>query len=365
MFRSRSTPLLTARRNANVHDRCTRGIDVARLLLAGLEALPERLVRRTPQAAGEPVGSQHEPGHGLPGLRGPAAEPDPAHRQHAGRRVAGEQVRDRHPVVGEQAQPVAGAPLDDRRVGRPVGDEHPAELPVVPAERGYAGAGPVQDALLAGRRGARQLHRPLLEAVAARVHPAPERRHRARTAAPTAPPGTAPRRAGRRRRRRPRGPRTLALRWPNRRSAIVKASSVPAVASQVRKVPTVAAIQVAATRVQNDDTSTPGTTSSARCITIACPAMASAADRQPADGGGDRDQHGPDDHAEDTGHGRGRDQAPRRAGGHAGEQPVRREECQRADRPGHRHAHQVGGAQPGQHGVSVAVGGERGVTRAG
>ena len=56
----------------------------------------------------------------------------------------------------------------------------------------------------------------------------------------------------------------------------MKASSVPAVNNQVRKVPTVAAIQVAATRVQNDVTSTPGTTSSARCITTAWPAIARA-----------------------------------------------------------------------------------------
>ncbi len=155
------------------------GDHVARLLLAGLEALPEGLVRRTPEAAGQAVRPQHEPRHGLPGLLGPAAEPDPTHREHAGRRIAGEQVGDRHPVVGEQAEPVAGAALDDRRVGRPVGDEHPAELAVVPTERRYAGTRAVQDALLAGRRGARQLHGPLLEPVPAGVHPPPEVRHRA------------------------------------------------------------------------------------------------------------------------------------------------------------------------------------------
>ena len=73
------------------------------------------------------------------------------------------------------------------------------------------------------------------------------------------------------------GSGTVARFCPNRRSAAVNASSVPAVNIQVRNVPTVAAIQVAAMRVQNDDASTPGTTSRARCIATACPAMATAA----------------------------------------------------------------------------------------
>ena len=71
------------------------------------------------------------------------------------------------------------------------------------------------------------------------------------------------------------GSGTSALFRPNPRRAAVKASSVPAVASQVRKVPTVAAIHVAATSVQKDVTSMPGTTRIVRCITTACPVIAS------------------------------------------------------------------------------------------
>jgi hypothetical protein len=54
----------------------------------------------------------------------------------------------------------------------------------------------------------------------------------------------------------------------------VNASSVPAVNIQVRMVPMVAVTQVAPTRVQNDEVSTPGTTLRARCIATACPAIA-------------------------------------------------------------------------------------------
>ena len=60
-----------------------------------------------------------------------------------------------------------------------VGDQHATELAVVPPERGHVVAGAVQDALLAGRRGAGQLHGPLLEPVAAGGHPAGQGRHRA------------------------------------------------------------------------------------------------------------------------------------------------------------------------------------------
>ena len=64
---------------------------------------------------------------------------------------------------------------------------------------------------------------------------------------------------------------------PEPRSAAVNASSVPAVAIQVRIVPIAAAIQVAATRVQNEVASTPGSTSSAMCIATAWLVIASSA----------------------------------------------------------------------------------------
>ena len=72
------------------------------------------------------------------------------------------------------------------------------------------------------------------------------------------------------------GSATLACLRPKLRSVAVKASSVPAVASQVRKVPIAAAIQVAATNVQKDVTSTPGRSSRAMCMITACPATAKA-----------------------------------------------------------------------------------------
>ena len=50
-----------------------------------------------------------------------------------------------------------------------------------------------------------------------------------------------------------------------------KDSSVPALMSQVSRVPNAAAIQAAATAVQNESNSTPGTNVSASCITSAWP----------------------------------------------------------------------------------------------
>ena len=73
------------------------------------------------------------------------------------------------------------------------------------------------------------------------------------------------------------GSLTVSALCPNRRSAAVNASSFPAVAIQVRIVPIAAAIQVAATRVQNEVASTPGSTSSAMCIATAWLVIASSA----------------------------------------------------------------------------------------
>ena len=154
------------------------GYDVPPPLLTGLETLAQGLGRRTCEAAREPVGSQHEPGDRLARLPRAPPELDPAHGQHVGCRIAREQVGDGHAVVGQQSESVAGSLLDDQGVRRPVGHEDAAELAVVPPEGGDAGEGAVQNALLAGRRRARQLHSPLLEAVGAGVHPAAQRRHR-------------------------------------------------------------------------------------------------------------------------------------------------------------------------------------------
>ena len=57
----------------------------------------------------------------------------------------------------------------------------------------------------------------------------------------------------------------------SRRRVAAKDSSVPALISQVRTVPKAAAIQAAATAVQNESNPTPGTTVSASCITTAWP----------------------------------------------------------------------------------------------
>ena len=252
MFRSRSTPLLTARRKAKVHDRCIRGTTARRrccrawnrsrsasaVVRAKLRAKPSG--RSTNLATASRVSREPRPSSTLLIVSMfVAASPE-------------NRLEIETPSSASSPRPVLARCSMTSGVRRLVGHEHPAELTVVPPEGRDAGERAVQDALLAGRRRAGQLHRPLLEAVAPGVHPAAQRRHRPRLQRPL--------------RHRERHPVELDEHHPvdlgvrdlarasgrSSRRVAVKASSVPAVASQVRKVPNAAAIQVAATRVQNE-----------------------------------------------------------------------------------------------------------------
>ena len=187
------------------------GYDVAAPLLASLEPLPHHLDRGPPDAAREPVGTDHEPGDGLTRLHRAAAELDPAHGHHVRRGVPGEQVGDRHAVVGEQAlgrcwpapRSTARLPAGWRRRRGPA----PGRTTGTPGCRRASRAG-----CPAGWPGSCRGAAPSTPAAdACRCPPTVAGSAWCRTAGPTAPPGTARRRAGRRRRRRSPGPGPLAF----------------------------------------------------------------------------------------------------------------------------------------------------------
>ena len=114
----------------------------------------------------------------LAGAARPSRHLQAAHGHGRLRGVAGEEVGDRHPVVGEQATPGAGAGLDDGGVVGTVGHQDAPQVAVVPAERRDPVGAALEDGLLAGRRRAGQLHGPLVDRVRAGVEPAAQRRHR-------------------------------------------------------------------------------------------------------------------------------------------------------------------------------------------
>ena len=149
------------------------------MLPLGLEPFAHELGDRARHAAREPVGPQQEPREDHAGAPRATAHLESAHRHRGLRRVPGEQVGDRHSVVGEQTPTVGRAGLDDRGVLGTVGHQHSAELPVVPAERRHATGMALQDGLLTGRCRARHLHGPFVDRMAAAVHPAAQGRHRA------------------------------------------------------------------------------------------------------------------------------------------------------------------------------------------
>ena len=148
-------------------------------LARALETLLHDFGEGARQASGESIRPREIPGDGPTGLRRSARGREPAHRHRGAVGVASEEVRHGDAVVGEKASSVAGARLDESGVGRPVGDEHPAQLTVVPAEGGDPVEGAVQDAELAGGRRARELRGPLLEAMRAVSEPAGDRRQQA------------------------------------------------------------------------------------------------------------------------------------------------------------------------------------------
>ena len=156
------------------------GYDVAAPLLACLEPLAHDLDGGPCRSCGRsrPDGATNRATARRVSVD-PRLELHPAHRHHARGASPENRLETETPSSASRPAPVAGALLDDGGVGRPVGDEDPAELAVVPPERRDAGAGAVQDALLAGRRRARRAGRstPRSRWLPA-VHPAAQRRHR-------------------------------------------------------------------------------------------------------------------------------------------------------------------------------------------
>ena len=170
----------------------------------------------------------------------------------------------------------------------------------------------MQDRLLGGRGGARQLQR------STRAAPAGPRRSTGagsawtRTAGPTASPGGRRRRAGRRRPRRRSG--SLDLAGPGSRSSVAaKDSSVPALINQVSSVPNAAAIQDATDsgpeRVELDS----GHEGQRQLHHDRLPEERRQRDRDPADRGGQLDEQRSHDQADHPGRGGGHEQRrPRR-----------------------------------------------------
>ena len=180
VLRSRCSTFVAARRPANVHPRWTRGRTLRRFCRAACHRsfTTSATVRTTLRV--KPCGWVRNQANVCPGGRRASAGAEPAHRENRSRRIAGEEVSQRQPIVGQQPPPGGCPLLDDRRIAGPVRDQYPPELTVVPAEGRNPGDRAVQDPQLAGRRRTRQLCRPLPEHVVARGDPAPKRRNPAR-----------------------------------------------------------------------------------------------------------------------------------------------------------------------------------------
>jgi hypothetical protein len=146
--------------------------DVAADLLDRREALDEELPDHAQQRPGDAVWAGEVGEVVLPEPALAVAVEHGAHRQHAVRRVAGEDVRPAGAVGVEQAAPVGAAALDLGRVARMVGDDRTAGVLLPPAERGHVVVGAVQQARLAGTGLRGPIGLPFVQAVAAVVHPA-------------------------------------------------------------------------------------------------------------------------------------------------------------------------------------------------
>ncbi len=148
------------------------GKDVVAALLAGLVHLFDHLADGEHQRAGESLRAGRERGVAVGPASGQAGLTD---GEQAVRCVAGEDVADADPAVGEQATAVAEPPLDLGGVPRAVGDHETARGLVIPAEGGDMAGRAMQDAGLAGRGRRRHAGVPLDEAVRAGADPAAQR----------------------------------------------------------------------------------------------------------------------------------------------------------------------------------------------
>jgi hypothetical protein len=149
-----------------------------------LEALPHQLAGRPDRGPGEARGTTQELGEREPGLSALAAAIHGAHRRHRDRCITGEQVADRHAVVGQEPAAVGVSALDDRGVSWLVRHVDPTVRPIQPTEGRDAVDRPVQDAHLAGRCGGREHRSPLGHVMGPLTQPPRQGRQGARPHAP-------------------------------------------------------------------------------------------------------------------------------------------------------------------------------------